>query len=62
LTNLELVRISANQLTECPDQLLALPKLAWLAFSGNPFTCNEIEFQSVPVLPYFESRMEYTNE
>jgi len=52
LTNLELVRISANQLTECPDQLLVLPKLAWLAFSGNPFSCTEIEFQSVPVLPY----------
>ena len=36
--NLELVRISANQLTECPEQLLDLPKLAWLAFAGNPFS------------------------
>ncbi|PKG97671.1 leucine-rich repeat-containing protein kinase family protein [Paraglaciecola sp. MB-3u-78] len=52
LTNLELVRISANQLTECPDQLLVLPKLAWLAFSGNPFSCSDIDIQSVPVVPF----------
>jgi serine/threonine protein kinase len=32
------VRISANRLTKCPDQLLNLPKLAWFAFSGNPFS------------------------
>jgi len=36
--NLELVRISANKLTECPAQLLNLPKLAWIAFAGNPFS------------------------
>lgn len=35
--NLELIRISANQLTAFPEQLLNLPKLAWLAFAGNPF-------------------------
>lgn len=35
--NLGLVRLSANQLTQFPDVLLDLPKLAWLAFSGNPF-------------------------
>ena len=34
--NLELIRLSANQLTEMPSWLLKLPKLAWLAFSGNP--------------------------
>lgn len=34
---LQLVRLSANQLTGLPDFLLQLPKLAWLAFSGNPF-------------------------
>jgi hypothetical protein len=38
--NLGLVRLSANQLTQFPDVLLDLPKLAWLAFSGNPF-CKE---------------------
>jgi tRNA A-37 threonylcarbamoyl transferase component Bud32 len=51
LNNLELVRISANNLTECPDQLLGLPKLAWLAFSGNPFSRSDIKVDSVPVLP-----------
>lgn len=35
--NLELVRLSANQLTSVPDWIFQLPKLAWLAFSGNEF-------------------------
>lgn len=35
-TNLQLIRLSANQLTDLPDWLLRLPKLAWLAFAGNP--------------------------
>ena len=34
--NLELLRLSANNLTEIPLWLLDLPKLSWLAFSGNP--------------------------
>ncbi len=34
--NLELIRLSANQLKTFPDILFSLPKLAWLAFSGNP--------------------------
>ncbi|BAJ03090.1 leucine-rich repeat-containing protein kinase family protein [Shewanella violacea] len=38
--NLELVRLSANQLTHLPDWLLQLPKLAWLAFAGNPLDNN----------------------
>ncbi|TEW49258.1 leucine-rich repeat-containing protein kinase family protein [Psychromonas algicola] len=51
LTNLELLRISANQLVAFPIQLLTLPKLAWFAFSGNPFcqtnqACDAID--SVP--------------
>lgn len=36
--NLELLRISANQLSECPSHILTLPKLAWFAFAGNPFS------------------------
>ncbi|KRW59759.1 leucine-rich repeat-containing protein kinase family protein [Pseudomonas sp. TTU2014-080ASC] len=36
--NLELLRISANQLHNLPEWLGELPKLAWLAFAGNPFT------------------------
>ncbi len=34
---LELIRLSANKLIKVEDWLLALPKLAWLAFSGNDF-------------------------
>lgn len=33
--NLELARLSANRLTSMPDWLFQLPKLSWLAFSGN---------------------------
>lgn len=35
--NLELARLSANRLTSMPDWIFQLPKLAWLAFSGNDF-------------------------
>ncbi|MDD2886671.1 MAG: leucine-rich repeat-containing protein kinase family protein [Aliarcobacter sp.] len=35
--NLELLRIAANKLTSFPTTLLSLPKLSWLAYSGNPF-------------------------
>lgn len=35
--NLELIRLSANHLSALPDWLLALPRLSWLAYSGNPF-------------------------
>jgi hypothetical protein len=34
--NLELIRIAANRLESLPLWLLELPKLAWLAYSGNP--------------------------
>ena len=34
--SLELIRLSANRLQEIPSWLLELPKLSWLAFSGNP--------------------------
>eukprot|EP00549_Striatella_unipunctata_P001951 CAMPEP_0118683270 /NCGR_PEP_ID=MMETSP0800-20121206/5947_1 /TAXON_ID=210618 ORGANISM="Striatella unipunctata, Strain CCMP2910" /NCGR_SAMPLE_ID=MMETSP0800 /ASSEMBLY_ACC=CAM_ASM_000638 /LENGTH=292 /DNA_ID=CAMNT_0006579751 /DNA_START=171 /DNA_END=1049 /DNA_ORIENTATION=+ len=36
-TSLELIRLSANQLTEPPMDVLKLPNLAWIALSGNPF-------------------------
>jgi len=35
--NLELLRISVNKLTTLPLWLTTLPKLSWLAYSGNPF-------------------------
>ncbi|MGB4812768.1 MAG: leucine-rich repeat-containing protein kinase family protein [Methylophilaceae bacterium] len=37
---LELLRISANQLMLLPNWLLSMPKLAWLAFAGNPFSAE----------------------
>ena len=36
--NLELLRLSANQLEDIPDWLFSLPRLSWLACSGNPCT------------------------
>lgn len=51
--NLELVRASANQFTEFPKVLLQLPKLAWLAFEGNPFSklsTKEVEYK----LPFID--------
>eukprot|EP00607_Mallomonas_marina_P006514 CAMPEP_0182430926 /NCGR_PEP_ID=MMETSP1167-20130531/44820_1 /TAXON_ID=2988 /ORGANISM="Mallomonas Sp, Strain CCMP3275" /LENGTH=298 /DNA_ID=CAMNT_0024616621 /DNA_START=327 /DNA_END=1220 /DNA_ORIENTATION=- len=33
---LELVRLAANQLVSLPDWFLQLPRLTWLAISGNP--------------------------
>jgi len=35
-TNLELLRLSANALNSIPNWLFELPKLSWVAFSGNP--------------------------
>ncbi len=36
--NLELIRLSANRLQTLPPWLLSLPKLAWLAYAGNPLS------------------------
>ncbi len=38
--NLELLRLSANRLESIPSWLWNLPKLSWLAFSGNPCSAN----------------------
>ncbi len=38
--NLELVRLAANQLQALPAWLLTLPRLAWLAYAGNPFCAD----------------------
>ncbi len=51
--NLELFRLSANNLSQIPKWLLELPKLSWLAFSGNPCSApsdtklEEIEYESL---------------
>ena len=36
--DLGLLRISANHLADLPAWLLSMPKLAWVAFAGNPFS------------------------
>ncbi|WP_042013153.1 leucine-rich repeat-containing protein kinase family protein [Aeromonas fluvialis] len=38
---LELLRIAANRIERFPEWLLVLPRLAWLAYSGNPFSEGE---------------------
>lgn len=35
--NLALLRIAANNIDNLPTWLLSMPRLSWLAFSGNPF-------------------------
>ena len=45
-TNLELLRIAANRLTALPAWLLAMPRLAWLAYAGNPF-CEGAEAEAL---------------
>jgi len=53
--NLELLRLSANNLQEIPSWLWNLPKLSWLAFSGNPcsatraFELQETAYESLEV-------------
>lgn len=37
-TKLELLRISANRFETLPAWLLKLPRLAWLAYAGNPYS------------------------
>ena len=46
---LQLMRVSANQLQTLPDFLFQLPKLAWLAFAGNP--CCEAFASADSALP-----------
>jgi len=45
--NLELIRLAANRLTELPTWLLNLPRLSWLAYSGNPF-CDNLFCDAMP--------------
>lgn len=48
--NLGLLRISANRLQFLPGWLLKMPKLAWIAFSGNDFNRNPA-LVSLPLIP-----------
>ena len=50
---IELLRISANQLQVIPAWLFSLPRLTWLAFSGNRF--NPLKrFNNLPEIPWSE--------
>jgi hypothetical protein len=52
---LELVRLSANRLQTLPDWLLRLPRLAWLAYAGNPFgAAVEAAASAEPAVPDVE--------
>ncbi|PHR56729.1 MAG: protein kinase [Arcobacter sp.] len=53
--NLELIRLSANELNEIPLWLLELPRLSWLAFSGNP--CAKVEGLSLAEMAYDDLEM-----
>ena len=46
---LELLRIAANQFQRLPDWLPALPRLAWLAWGGNPLTAQPEAQAAEPV-------------
>ncbi|UWH30013.1 leucine-rich repeat-containing serine/threonine-protein kinase [Aeromonas veronii] len=54
--NLELLRIAANRIERFPEWLLSLPRLAWLAYSGNPFSegaeARAISNEQVATLPW----------
>jgi len=47
MSQLQLVRLANNRLQTLPRELLRLPKLAWLAVSGNPL-CPAAPRQAVP--------------
>lgn len=42
---LELLRISANRFTSLPEWLFSLPRLAWLAYAGNPLSLGNESVQ-----------------
>jgi hypothetical protein len=45
--HIELLRISANQLQQIPSWIFQLPKLAWLAFAGNPCVSDFMEKEKI---------------
>ena len=65
LQRLELLRLSANHFQQAehalPDELLALPQLAWLAHAGNPFSVRREQAASVRAaavrVPWTELRL-----
>ncbi len=58
--NLELLRISANQMEAFPDWLLDMPRLSWLAWSGNPFCARHEEHELPPEVDWEDLVLEQT--
>ena len=54
-TNLELIRLSANRLASLPTKLFALPRLAWLAYAGNPCHPSHHTYKNEQPLPTIDS-------
>jgi hypothetical protein len=52
--NIELLRISANNIAHLPHWLFTLPRLAWLAFSGNPCSVNSNIKDEIPLINWNE--------
>ena len=50
--SLALLRLSANQIETLPEWLFTMPKLSWLAFSGNPCGRNSVSEIEAPVIAY----------
>lgn len=48
LRSLELVRLANNDLSRLSDQVLRLPKLAWIALAGNPKLLRPLPTPSLP--------------
>jgi hypothetical protein len=66
LQRLELLRLAANRFERAahalPDELLALPRLAWLAHAGNPFSAAReqaaLALAGARAVPWAELRVE----
>ncbi len=54
---LELIRLSANNMEALPGWLLQLPRLAWLAFAGNPYAADG-SAASIDAVPWGELALE----
>jgi len=59
--DLELLRISDNRFQALPDWLLQLPRLAWLAFAGNPLSAADearaADQAAHPTIPWHSLQM-----
>ncbi len=67
LQRLELLRLSANRFEQAedalPEELLAIPQLAWLAYAGNPFGAGReqsaLELANAKPIPWAELLLQH---